>query len=268
MTAKVWDAFPFQDGVESATTGEDSRNLAFYVTGTDEYDDAKAAFEAYFALTFDGLEMQRYRLKQLAQELWHVDANYGQLITQSHSFRVRTTGATARITHGYSETRYGPGGNNSTVPQQDAALNVQDGRIEGHEKVIPSMELALTYRFDRTCLTDAYIDRLENLTVTINAGAFGGRAAETLLFLGAELDQPATGKGSVNYNFLSGRHIQGLTLGQVTGISKKAHQFLWPLWETIDDTTANRNRKRIAGVYVNDVAEVVSWANFFPTAPV
>jgi hypothetical protein len=263
----VWESHFFESGTESATSGDDTRSLEYFVTGTDSYAVARAAFESYFSLNHDGLQLQKYRLKQLGTQLWKVTTNYGNSITQSQSFRVDTTGATLRLTHGFSETRYGPGGDNSTVPPQDAALNVQDGRIEGHEKIIPSMSLTLRDKYPRDWITDAYLDSVENLTGTINAAPFGGRGAETLLFLGATINQPASGDAECEFKFLSGRHIQNLTLGSVTGINKKAHQFLWPLWDTVDDTGANRNRKQIAGVYVNDVAQVVSWAGLLPVDP-
>lgn len=263
----VWEGHFFEEGTESGTSGEDTRSLEYFVTGTDSYAEARTAFESYFSLNHDGLQLQRYRLKHLGTELWKVTTNYGQRITQSQSFSVDTTGATLRMTHGFSETRFGPGGDASSVPPQDGALNVQDGRIEGHEKVIPSMSLTLRDTYPRDWITDAYLDTVENLTGTINAGSFGGRGAQTLLFLGARINQPATGDAECEFAFVSGRHIQNLTLGSVTGINKKAHQFMWPLWETIDHSGSNRNRKQIAGVYVNDVAQVVSWANLLPTDP-
>ncbi|WP_436716597.1 hypothetical protein U8335_04085 [Roseiconus lacunae] len=266
MTARVWEDWDYQEG-EETRTGDDTKVLRFVITGTDDYDEARTALESYFSVTHpDGQQLNKYKLRRRGDQLWKADLNYSEVITQSLSYSVKTTGATARITHGFNETKYGPAGvGDSNVPGFGGALNVQDGRVEGFDKVIPAMELRLRNQFDRDLLTDAYIDSLFNLTGTLNNATFANRPAETLLFLGAEVDQPASGDGTVDYFFLAGRHITGLTLGAISGISKKAHQYLWPLWDTFDDTDANRNGKRIAAVYVDDVAEAVSWAGMFPS---
>ncbi|MEM0924773.1 MAG: hypothetical protein AAGJ83_01925, partial [Planctomycetota bacterium] len=114
-----------EEGTETATDG-DSRNREFYITGVDTYEDARTQFESHasFQLQFDGKDLQQYRLRRLGEELWKASPVYNQRITQSQAFSVDTTGQTLRLTHGFSETRYGPGGDNTSVPPQDAALNI------------------------------------------------------------------------------------------------------------------------------------------------
>ena len=260
------EGYDFETGLNTPDGRGNTRTLRFYVTDTNERDDVITASNANVPNTHDGLDLQNFKDKRLGEELWLVVASYGTHITQSNRFRFDTTGNTQRITHGLSETRYGPAGvGDTSVPPQDGALNVQDGHIEGTTKIIPGMTFSITRTVPELQMTDAYVDHLEWLTGTVNRDPVLGRTAESLLFLGASGGNQSGGDAEVEFNYLSGRHLTSLTLGSVAGIVKKAHQHIWPLWSTTVDATANRTRKRITGIYVNDVADIEDWAAMLPT---
>ncbi|QDV66263.1 hypothetical protein [Crateriforma conspicua] len=258
MSIKVYEHFYFEDGVDTAKGDGDTRRLGYTVTGTNLRSDVVAAVKLEASASYDGLEIQTIEPKQTGDQIWDVFINYGTRITQSMRYSFDTSGNSARITHGFSETRYG------SVPPMDAALNVQDGRVEGFDKVIPGMKFSVTQNWNKAFVTDAYLWELENLTGTINRDPFLGRAAESLLFLGASGGQESAGDPEITYHYLAGRHIQNLQIGDITGINKKAHQFIWPDWREEVDTGTHRIRKVVKGVYVNDVAEIADWSDMFP----
>lgn len=262
MTVHIYEHFYFESGDVSARGDKDTRELRYTVTGTNDRDEVLLKVLAEIDTTHDDLDLQTILPRQIGHECWDVLVNYATAITQQFRWQVDTTGNTQRITHGLSETRYAAPG--VTLPQMDGALNVQDGRIEGYDKVIPGMKFQISDNVDPDLIDDAWLILVENLTGTVNRDPELNRAAETLLFLGMTGGQTTSGFPEFTWHFVAGRHIQNLTIGTVTGIYKKAHQYMWPRWQEQIDTPANKVRKFLAGVYVNDVPEIADWAGLIP----
>ncbi len=265
MTIKVYDA---NMGVEIDETirGTDGSKVDYkwYVTGTSLYNEARSAIYAAVSDTFDALFLKKIRLIQTGLEVWEAKLAYSDLITSSIRFSFDTTGNTARVTHGYSETRYGPAGlGDPNVPPMDGALNVIDGKVEGTEITIPGLKFSVTRSLPKWFLNDSYVEVLENLTGSTNLNPYLGRPAQALLFLGATGGQQGQGNPEVTYHFVAGQY-RTLAVGAITGIVKRPHQFMWPDWANDEDTTAKRLRKRCRGVYLNDVIPILDWDQLTP----
>ena len=116
------------------------------------------------------------------------------------------------------------------------------------------MKWTITYRLAQATVNNAYGIVCELLTGTVNDDTFFGRPAGEVLFLGA---QGKTGiKTDPVFNFHFGRlpNITGLTIGDITGIAKKGHQYLWVEFRPGDkDEYSYRTPIEPIGVYVETV---------------
>lgn len=269
MTIKVYQ-HPFGPNFDETRRGNDSRaDQKYYITGTSLYIEARTALLTHLGaagLSLEALVLHKIRIFQTGSELWEADLDYSDLITSQRRWSIDTTGNTARVTHGYSEFRYGPAGlNDPNVPPMSGALSVIDGKVEGTEIPIPGLKFSVTRAVPRWFVTDAYVQVIENLTGSTNLAAYEGRPPQSLLFLGATGGQQAKGNPEFTYQFVSGQY-RTLAIGDITNIEKKPHQYMWPDWADDDDATSMRLRKRCRGVYVNDVFPVFDWTQLTPPA--
>lgn len=239
-------------------------DFTYYITGTRIWSEARAALLAEISLEFDATILKKIRLVQIGYELFEATLNYTDAITSQARWSFDTTGNTARVTHGYSEFRFGPGGpDDPNVPPMDGALQVIDGKVEGTEIVIPGLKFQITQAVPKWFMNDAYVDVIESLTGTVNLATYANRAAQTLLFLGATGSQAGKGNPELTYYFVAGKHAT-LQIGQIENIEKKAHQFLWVDWADVDVETARRLAKLARGVYTDDVYPIRDWEPLTP----
>ncbi len=239
-------------------------DLTYFITGTSSWSAARAALLAEVSDTFDSTILKKIRLVQIGLELFEASLNYSDAITSQPRWSFDTTGNTARVTHGFSEFRFGPGGaDDANIPSMDGALQVIDGKVEGTEIVIPGLKFQITRAVPKWFMNDAYVDVIESLTGSVNQASYANRAAQSLLFLGATGSQSSKGNPEVTYYFVAGKHAT-LQIGQISGITKKAHQFLWVDWADVDIETAKRLAKLARGVYTNDVYPIRDWEPLTP----
>lgn len=239
-------------------------DFVYYITGTTSWSAARAALLAEVSQQFEGTILKKIRLVQIGIELFEATLNYSDAITSQPRWSFDTTGNTARVTHGFTEFRFGPAGpNDPDVPTMDGALQVIDGKVEGTEIVIPGLKFQITRAIPKWFMTDAYVDTIESLTGSVNQDIYANRAAQALLFLGATGSQAGKGNPEITYYFVAGKHAT-LQIGQIPNIAKKAHQFLWVDWADVDIETARRLAKLARGVYTDDVYPIRDWEPLTP----
>ena len=59
----------------------------------------------------------------------------------------------------------------------------------------------------------------------------------------------------ISFRFAGSPNVMNLTVGPVTGVSKKGWEYLWVRYETVEDAAAKRLVQRPAAVYVEKVYE-------------
>jgi hypothetical protein len=169
-----------------------------------------------------------------------------------------TSGGTAHRTQAESETIYGGG------PSVEKAIGVDGDSVAGVDIVIPNFKWTETYDVPAAYVTQSYINSLANLTGTVNDAGFRGFAAGEVLFLGAsgshEWDSDkGDGPWSLTYNFVQSPNATNLSMGAVTGINKKGHEYLWVRYEAaVESDTLIKKPKY---VYVNKVYRDGSFSN-------
>lgn len=221
------------------------------------------------------LRAESYSVSYLGDDAWQVSISYekqgaedddqrdplkrsrsfdtsggSQHITQAAGGSVTTSGGTT-VTQG-SERRYPPG----TAPSMNNAIGVDGSSVNGVDIVAPALTWTETYDVPHQYVTANYIKSLAALTGTVNNGAFRTFAAGEVLFMGCSGsqewdDQRGNGPWTLSYKFVASPNVTAQTIGDITGIEKKGHEYLWVRYE--DAVSSNELVKKPKYVYVNKV---------------
>ena len=221
------------------------------------------------------LRAESYTVAYLGDDAWQVTINYEkngaedddqrdpmkrsrsfdtsggtQHITQATGGTVTTVGGTT--TTSVTERKYPPG----SAPSMNSAIGVDGQSVNGVDIVVPALSWTETYDVPAAYVTAAYIKGVAGLTGTVNNAAFRTFAAGEVLFMGCSGsqewdDQKGNGPWSLSYKFVASPNVTAQTIGDITGVEKKGHEYLWVRYE--DSVSENELVKKPKYVYVNKV---------------
>jgi hypothetical protein len=160
------------------------------------------------------------------------------------------------------ERRYGPTG--PLTPDQFGAIGVDGDSVAGVDIITPALSWTETYDVPSAYVTAAYIKRTAFMTGTVNSGAFRTFLAGEVLFLGCSGNQDwdadrGDGPWSLSYKFVAspnagqGETTKALKVGDIKGIKKRGHEYLWVKYESSVGVGSADILKRPKYVYVNEV---------------
>ncbi len=132
-------------------------------------------------------------------------------------------------------------------------------KVEGVEIGIPALSFQIRRRFANAAITFGYLRNLVLASFTTNNATFRGFAAGEVLFTHASGSQATQGDPEITYNFVASPNLTGLTIGGVSGIEKKGHEYLW-IWNRPDVDT--ENLLLVPKVKYVSVAQVYDSSNF------
>jgi len=203
------------------------------------------------------LRAESYSVSFLGDNAWQVTINYSKdgaedgaaPLKRARSFD--TTGGTQHITQAYSETRFG-----TNAPDQKKAIGVDSNGVNGVDIVVPQLQWQETYDVPNTYVTSAWIRGVSGVTGTTNNAPFRGFEAGEVLFLGCSGsqewdDEKGRGPWSLSFRFVASKNVTGETVGDIAGVAKKGHEYLWVRYE--DAVDSNVLLKKPKAVYVNKV---------------
>lgn len=207
--------------------------------------------------TFDGLGLVSLSRERVADKVWHFTAEYKEREPEPGEYTVSidTSGGTVMQTYGYSESAYAATG--LTAPAMNNAIDVQDGKPQGVQRVIPALKITIRAKIKTSYISSviAYSKTIADLTGTVNnATMFGSFAAGELLFMGASGDVIAENP-SLQFVFAASKNVSGLTIGSITGIAKNGHDYIWFSFKKDKDGTTNLPTTAPRAAYVNRVYE-------------
>lgn len=204
---------------------------------------------------FDGLGLVSLSRERVADKIWNFTAEFKQREPEPGEFTISidTSGGTVMQTYAYGESRYAAGG--ATAPPMNGAIDVQDGKPQGVQRVIPALKLTVKAKIKTAYVSSpiAYSRTIASLTGTVNNSTmFGSFAAGELLFLGASGDVVAENP-SLQFTFAASQNASGLTIGNISGISKLGHDYIWFSFKTDKDTTTGLPVSAPRAAYVNRI---------------
>ena len=203
------------------------------------------------------LRAESYSVSFLGDNAWQVTINYekngaedgAEPLKRARSFD--TTGGTQHITQAYSETRFG-----TNAPDQKKAIGVDSNGVNGVDIVVPQLQWQETYDVPNVYVTSEWIRGVSGVTGTTNNASFRGFEAGEVLFLGCSGsqewdDEKGRGPWSLSFRFVASKNVTGETVGDITGVDKKGHEYLWVRYE--ESESQNVLIKKPKAVYVNKV---------------
>ena len=149
------------------------------------------------------------------------------------------------------------------APDYKGAINPdKEGNVAGVDIVVPQHSWTETHEISNTIVTNEYIRKLAELTGTTNKESFRDFEPGEVLFLGASSSHRGSTDWLIEFKFQAEINKENEQIGDITGISKKGHEYLWVKYRE-DEDTAGSNRKVVIpeAVYVERVYEESDFAD-------
>ena len=207
--------------------------------------------------TYDGLVLNSLDRERTGPQDWQFTCNYDSITPDigGYTMSVDTTGGQILQTYAYGQTSYPATG--ETATDYGNALDVQDGKPQGVQRVIPALKYNVRAKIATEYLGTsvlAYSKLIYQLTgFTNSTPMFGGEFARgELLFAGASGELVAENP-ELSFTFLASENVSGLTVGDIENISKNGHEYLWFDFKKAKDTGTSRNTTLARAAYVGQV---------------
>ncbi len=245
------------------TTGNGTEGLEnskcdgkYLITGLDGDDlNLRIFVESLDVGEYIGLIGKDYTVEWLANDIALITVPYEQQVPQTND-RNRPTGSkkltinsgttsqnvkTSLATVGeYAAAWLTAGGADPDMPDFDNAVNVDESKaVAGVDINIGVYSFTLTEYRATASVTEAYLDSLDALKTKTNVGTYvatDGKitrtfAAGTLLYLGYTLGERSEDDYEIVHNFEASPNVTGFSVGDIPGIAKKGHEYLWIVFQ-------------------------------------
>jgi hypothetical protein len=262
--------FKSQDGLQT------SKQLGYLVTGFADDNDAKNAVLAtvplvVVALNGFPLPINQMDAEQLADEIYEVDVTWGDQQNKTNNTPVvtfDTGGETQKITQSISTSGM-YAANGATPANFNGAIGVTKDGIEGVSVGVPCHKWTEKHYLSDSIVTPAWRIAMTLLSHRTNNAQFRGFDTDMVQFDHVSGSKSGTELWEVTFYFEAGPHLTNLTVGSITGIDKKAWEYLWIDYLDTHDNAANRLVKTPIGVYVEQVYFQGDFSTLqIPTGPI
>lgn len=218
------------------------------------------------------LWVESYSVSFLGDNAWQVTINYekkgAEPSEQTPLKRARsfdTTGATQHYTNAIDDPSMPFGERHyPSTPSRPmfGAINVDSNGVNGVDVIVPQLQWTEQYDVPSAYVTSSYIKGVAEITGTTNKNAFRSFAPGEVLFAGCsgsqEWDQQkGNGPWSLSYKFIAspnagnGDTVPAIKIGDISGIHKKGHEYIWVSYEETEQSNVLTKKPR--DVYVNKV---------------
>ena len=186
------------------------------------------------------------RLQSQGGGVWDVDAEYGpydkkEPSANSYKWTFDTSGKTKHVTQGIEHiASYVPSG--ETAIDHKGAIGVTDDSVNGVDVPDRAYKWTEVWQLPAGSYGFVYSTILGELTGRTNYSYFRGFPAYTVQFSGGSgggLSSDGTLR-EFSYSFEVSPSESGLTVGDITGISKVGWDYMSVRYEIGDDTSANK----------------------------
>ena len=264
-----------------STTGNNAQvTLTYIASGSDDDLAIKSAVKNFAPETYDGLPMQSVQIEPISEEYWDASVRYADASSASstsggggpepgsgeYTYSFDTMGGTQHITQSLDTVGSYADSSIPSAPDFHGAIGVSNtngnAEVQGVDITVPIYNFSETHYLTVEQVTPEYKGTLFQLTGKVNSGGFRGLAAGECLFLGAsgtlhgtETDTETTGDWEITYRFAASPNKTGITIGSISGITKKGWEYLWVRYADVEDMNAMAMVKRPVAAYVEQVYE-------------
>ena len=249
--------------LKSAVTNGRGKFAYALLSDNDNQNEIGAALEAELVPSFtylgDVYLLQDHKINQKGPGVWYGDANYATELARGVQFNYNTgdsftsfdtTGGTFHLTEAEATEKYG-----DSAPDVGNTINVRNNKAEGVDIVVPALNFTYTHYFPADQINAQYIVNLARNTGKTNATSWQGFATGELLFTGANGTLRRAKKDwEIAFNFTASENIdEEFDIGDITVDMKGGHEYLWVMYEKLEDGVEKIVIPQPIGVYVNQI---------------
>lgn len=261
MPAKIkerWESRP------TTLTDVSSVDLEYIIWNTTDDVEAHALLLSTVPTLYGGLGIQKSKIDPNGAGIWIGTVSYetlGHIQRQRLSQPLQvdeeevsfdTAGGTQHITQSIATVAsYSRPG--ETAPDFKGAIGVTKDSVEGVDLDVAGMKFTVTKKFGEGVVNDEFIQVLQGLTKKTNEASFRGYEIGEVLLDSVQGRRRSGQPVDLTYNFIGCKNVTDVTIGEITGIAKKGHEYLWVRHADEVDTTAKTAVKRPVAVYVEQV---------------
>jgi hypothetical protein len=234
MPAVITERYNSRQATESDSP---TTELLYTVSGTEDDVEVRSLVEATIPASYLGLLHQSYTIEPIGGGVWEITVQYSQYEPKDNgqsSFAFDTGGGTTHVTQSRQTLgSYAPAG--MTAPDFQGAIGVTLDSVEGTDITVPVYNFSETHYLNNALVTGSYKLTLFSLTGRINGSGFKGFAAGEVLFLGASGSKRGSDNWEITYRFAASPNVTGLTVGPISGITKRGWDYLWVRYADAED---------------------------------
>lgn len=239
---------------DTTLSEQSSIEFLYVIIGTTSDLEAMIALLSYVTPLYGSFPITSRHVEPLVPGAWKGSITYGNLAPPEEGdvfTEFDTTGGTQRITQSLETQAFAPPG--KRAPDFQGAIGVTKDAVEGVDVVVPAFSFSKRTILDPAKVTNAYALSLRSLTGKTNEDAFLEFGPGQVLYKGAKGSLRRKDQFEITHNFEANEDLAGETIGEVTGISKAAWDYLWVRYKEIDDAEAKAVVKVPQAVYVERV---------------
>ena len=246
------------EGTEK-TDGTGNASRKFLLEGSDDPRVCRSALKNGPVLIdiYDGMARESIKWDRIGFGKWEFTVSYSTLAPEAGAYTVSidTQGGQILQTYAFDQSSFPATG--LTAPDYGNAIDVQDKKPQGVQRIIPALKINVRAKIATQFLGAsplAYAKVVSSLTGTYNSSPmFNGQFAPgELLFTGGSGEIVAE-EPSLTFSFLSSANVSGLTIGDIAGINKYGHDYLWFTYYEDKDATTGLPVAKPRAAYVSRV---------------
>lgn len=253
--------FRFDERPNSRESSTDPLSVTYRYVASGTTDDdyvrifATAATPAIIATSQGLLYRQTIQLSPEASDQFDVTVPYAKRKRDTGSYTINfdTTGGTTTMMASYATVgSYKKAGDADAIKDHSGAINVQEGKAEGTEIVIPTLKLNVQFKHPLGVITPTMIKNLARLTGKVNDSTFLGFDAGEVLFLGCTGSEGTDVETEISYQFAASENLQNQLIGGITVTEKQGWDVAWiEFTDAVSEAQAVRPPKyiRVERVY-------------------
>lgn len=256
MAARVEELF---EGRSEIVASKSSAEIPYLVTGVVDEAEVKEAALANIPLVYACMPRKSIEIAdRINTNTWKVVAryetpDYNPEEPPESSFSFDTGGGVQHITQSLATVgRYGP----AATDKLGGAIGFDGERVEGVDIVVPVYHFSETHYKSAASVSPSYRLALFSVTGTVNSDSFRGFAPGEVLFLGASGSRRGDDPDDdweITYKFAAQPNRTGITIGEISGISKKGWEYLWVQYAPEVDSEHSQIVQKPVAVYVERV---------------
>lgn len=220
----------------------------------------RAAIIAFAPSVYEGLAREKWAWQEEEENLrLRVTVTYNSRLPESTLRRgFDASGGTIRVFASSNTATFPRSGR--TAPNFRGLIGIKDGDPEGVDITVPALKLNYRYKWPANVINNGYIKAMAGLVGTCNSASYDTYGAGELLFVGLSGEVVDDLPTEVTYAFAASADVTGLTLGDITGVNKGGHDYLWVAYEEDSDAAAKKKVKVPLAAYVERVYRRSSWS--------